>query len=166
MNFQSSFSNTNKFANKTSSVILSKNCEDCKDGAKTFEKQRELLLKQDRQLQENHKIQKGSKEQIKNLKAKTKSLEEQLTETTSLLETALEESAIEITALKAEVRDKVDLLEATKLKKSTPSKNHPSSKEAEIEVALEKCRMCGFNSKSKVVIKQHMMSRHGVKIAQ
>ena len=75
VNFQSSFSNTNEFANRTYSVILSKNCEDCKDRAKTFEKQKELLLKQDRQLHDNHKIQKGSNEQIKNLIAKTRSLE-------------------------------------------------------------------------------------------
>ena len=80
-----------------------------------------------------------------------------MTETTSLLETALEESAIEVTALKVEVKEKLDMLEATKLKKSTPSQNHPSTKEAEIEVAIEKCRMCGFNSKSKVMIKQHMI---------
>ena len=42
--------------------------------------------------------------------------------------------------------------------------NKMNKKTNEIEVSLEKCKSCGFSSKSKLVIRQHMISRHGVKI--
>ena len=109
VNFQSSFSNTGEFTNRAASVILPKNCEDCKESAKTFEKQRELLHKQDTQIQESYKIQKTSNDEIKKLKSKNKAVELQLEETTSLLETAMDESTAEITALKAEKRLKTAL---------------------------------------------------------
>ena len=61
MNFESSFVNTGEFAKRTSVVIQSANCEDCKSSSKFFEKQRELLLKQDKQIQESFLIQKDKK---------------------------------------------------------------------------------------------------------
>ena len=112
VNFQSSFSNTGEFTSRTASVISPKTCEDCKVSAITFENQRKILVKQDSQIQENHKTQKASNDENKKLRAKTKSLEAQLEETSSLLETAMDESASEITALKAELKTKTDLLEA------------------------------------------------------
>ena len=38
--------------------------------------------------------------------------------------------------------------------------------EAEAEVSTKKCRMCGFSSKSKFIIRQHMVSRHGLELVQ
>ena len=98
--------------------------------------------------------------------AKTKALEAQVTKTTSLLENAMEESASEITALKAEVKTKTDLLEVIKPKNNIPVQKDSSTKEAEVEVSTEKCRMCGFSAKSEVVIRQHMVSRHGLTLVQ
>ena len=165
VNFQSSFSNTGEFTNRTASVVSPKSCEDCKVSAITFENQRKILLKQDSQIQESHKKQKASNDENKKLRSKTKSLEAQLEETTSLLETAMDESASEITALKAELKTKIDLLEA-KSQNTLKSPKQNAQNTNEIEVSMEKCKSCGFSSKSKEVIKQHMMSRHGVKFTQ
>ena len=165
VNFQSSFSNTGEFTSRTASVISPKSCEDCKVSAITFENQRKIILKQDSQIQESHKTQKASNDENKKLRSKTKSLEAQLEETTSLLETAMDESASEITALKAELKTKTDLLEA-KSQNTLKSPKQNAQNTNEVEVSMEKCKSCGFSSKSKEVIKQHMMSRHGVKIRQ
>ena len=67
VNFQSSFSNTGEFAYRATTVILPKNRDYCKESAKTFEKQRELLHKQDTQIQESYKMQKSSNDKIKKL---------------------------------------------------------------------------------------------------
>ena len=152
INFQSSFSNTGEFSNRTATVILPNHCKDCKDSAKTFEKQRELLQKQDRQLQDSYKTQKSSSDEMKKLKSKNKAIELQLEETTNLLETAMDESTAEITALKAEIRTKNGLIEALKLKNTTKPTNVAESKENEVKVDLEICKKCGFSTKSKTVM--------------
>ena len=54
----------------------------------------------------------------------------------------------------------------SKLKNIPPAPKESTPKETEIEVSIEKCRLCGFASKSKLVIKQHLMSRHSVKYYQ
>ena len=38
--------------------------------------------------------------------------------------------------------------------------------EAEAEVSTKKCRMCGFSSKSNIIIRQHMLSRHGLEMVK
>ena len=58
MNLCSSFSNTGEFASRAASVVQVKDCEDCKVSSITFNKQRELLMKQDKKLEEFHKKQK------------------------------------------------------------------------------------------------------------
>ena len=57
VNFQSSFTNTGEFANRTGPVVQPiQKCVDCKTSSETFEKQRQLLLNQDRQIQQGHQI--------------------------------------------------------------------------------------------------------------
>ena len=58
VNFESSFVNTGEFANRTAVVIQSGDCDDCKTSSKTFDKQREFLVKQDKLIQDSHRIQK------------------------------------------------------------------------------------------------------------
>ena len=55
MNLCSSFTNTGEFASRAASVVQVKDCEDCKVSSITFNKQRELLMKQDKKLEEFHK---------------------------------------------------------------------------------------------------------------
>ena len=75
VNFESSFSNIGEFAVRTDVVIQDKNCEDCKVSSKTFDKQRELLAKQDKQLQDGLRIQRERSDESKKLKSMLKSLE-------------------------------------------------------------------------------------------
>ena len=59
VNFPSSITNTGEFKNRTGPVIQPiQNCDDCKTNSKTFDKQRELLMNQDKQIQQSHQIQK------------------------------------------------------------------------------------------------------------
>ena len=37
---------------------------------------------------------------------------------------------------------------------------------AEAKVSTKNCRMCGFSSKRKFIIRQHMVSRHGLELVQ
>ena len=165
VNFESSFSNTGEFAKRTSVVIQDSNCEDCKVSSKTFDKQRELLAKQDKQLQDGLRIQKDRNDESKKLKSVIKSLEARLEETTNMLETVLEENTSEITTLKAELKTKTDLLEAVQSERVPNAPNKSVRKNNDVEVELEKCKVCGFSSKSKLVMNQHMESRHkGVKV--
>ena len=144
--FQSSFSNTGEFTNRTASVVLQPNTfQDCKISATTFEEQIKLLLKQDKMIQDSHKTQKESNDENKKLRAKTKSLEAQLEETTSLLETAMDESASEINALKAELKTKIDFIKS-KSKKAPDSSKEKDQNRSEVEVSMEKCKSCkGFS---------------------
>ena len=73
VNFQSSFSNTGEFAQRTAPMIQPiSNCEECKVSAITFEKQRDLLMKQDKTIQESHHLQKKDKEEKRKKKANHK----------------------------------------------------------------------------------------------
>ena len=92
VNFQSSFSNTGEFDQRQVVVVQPSNCEDCKVSSVTFEKQRELLLKQDKLIQDRKRTEKESNEEIKQLKSTTKSIVSILEETTNMLETVLEET--------------------------------------------------------------------------
>ena len=156
LNFESDFSNTGEFANRTDVVIQQVNCDDCKVNSTTFDKQRQLLVKQDKQIQDSHKTQKEKDDEIKKLKSVSKTFESRLEETTSMLETVLEETTAEITTLKADLKTKTDLLEAMQAK----TKSKALKDTNEIEVALEKCKVCGFSSKRRLVMNQHMEARH------
>ena len=114
VNFQSSFSNTGKFANITAPNFQPINCEDCKVNSKTFEKQREILMKQDTKLQNCYRLKKGNKNQIKELTLK---LEE-----ANKVRKDVGTFSGEITKLKVELQVEKDLV-ALKMKmkeKDTP----------------------------------------------
>ena len=160
VNFQSSFSNTGEFENRTAVLIKPINCDDCKVNSTTFEKQRELLLKQDKQIQDSHRIQKESDEEIKKLKSLNKSLDSRLQETTSMLETVLEETTLEIKTLKEDIKTKDALLVTSQSKKTAQTVKNTSRKENDLEISLEKCKVCGFSSNSRVVMNKHMESKH------
>ena len=86
--------------------------------------------------------------------------ENQLTETTNLLEIAMDESAAEIQGLKEKLKVANDLLAATN---SAPSPKAPTQvviEDEEVEVLIEMCKACSFSTKSKAVLKSHMNTRH------
>ena len=57
VNFPSSITNTGESKNRTGPVIQpTQNCDDCKANSKTFDKQRQLLMNQDKQIQQSHQI--------------------------------------------------------------------------------------------------------------
>ena len=72
VNFQSSFSNTGEFENRQAVVAKPINCEDCKESSVIFEKQRALLLKQDKQIQDSKRTQNESNDGFKKLNSITK----------------------------------------------------------------------------------------------
>ena len=160
VNFESSFSNTGEFTNRAAVVPQTVSCDDCKVNSTTFEKQRELLLKQDKQIQESHRIQKESRNEIKKLKNNSKALESRLKETTSMLETVLEESTAEIATLKAELKVKDDLIKVAPPKTAQKTQHNMTRDNNEIQIDLEKCKVCGFSSESKIVMRKHMEGRH------
>ena len=165
VNFNSSFSNTGEFSNRTAVVPQHISCDDCKVNSTTFEKQRDLLLKQDKQITDYHRSHKENINEIKKLTLVSKGLESRLQETTSMLETVLEESTAEITTLKASLKTKEDLLKAPQSELPPKAPKEASVHNNEVKIALEKCKVCGFSSKSKIVITQHMQIRHkGVKV--
>ena len=165
VNFNSSFSNTGEFSNRTAVVPQHVSCDDCKVNSTSFEKQRDLLLKQDKQIQDYHRSQKENINEIKSLKNVSKGLESRLQETTSMLETVLEESTAEITKLKADLKTKEDLLKVTQTKVAPKAPKEKSLHDNEVKIDLEKCKICGFSSESKIIITQHMQIRHkGVKV--
>ena len=160
VNFQSSFSNTKEFDNRLAVVVKPINCEDCKVSSATFEKQRALLLKQDKQIQDCKRTEKENKDEVNKFKILSKNLESRNEETTQMLETVLEESNAEIKNLNALLKNK-GILQS---KVSIESTGGLSRNEKEVECTLEKCKVCEFASKSKVVMKQHMEYKHkGVK---
>ena len=65
VNFESSFGNSGEFNGRLASVVQSNKCDDCDINSKTIDTQRDLLMKQDRQISESHKIQKDMKEKNK-----------------------------------------------------------------------------------------------------
>ena len=64
INFESSFGNSNEFSGRLATEVHHKKSEDCETNTKIVEKQRELMLKQDKRIQENHKIQREYKEKL------------------------------------------------------------------------------------------------------
>ena len=65
INFESSFGNSGEFSGRLATEVHHKKCDDCETNTKIFEKQRELMLKLDKQIQESHKIQRDYKEKLK-----------------------------------------------------------------------------------------------------
>ena len=84
--------------------IRAQKCDDCKTSSETFDKQREFLLNQDRQILQGHTIQKISKEQIKQIHTKLKVTEKQLTGSL----TNVAKAASEITNLKVHLQVETD----------------------------------------------------------
>jgi hypothetical protein len=78
VNFESSFGNSGEFNGRLASVVQPKKCDDCEINSKTIDTQRDLLMKQDKQISESHKIQKDLngklKQNIENLNETVKEL--------------------------------------------------------------------------------------------
>ena len=64
VNFGSSFGNSGEFSGRLASVVESKKCEDCQINTKTIDTQRDLLTKQDKQLQDSQRVQRDMKAKL------------------------------------------------------------------------------------------------------
>ena len=97
VNFESSFGNSGEFSGRLATVPHPKQCDDCETNSKIVDKQKELMMKQDKQLQELHKVQRSDKE-------KTKHNVQMLNETMRELALATKE----ITSLKVQLQGQKD----------------------------------------------------------
>ena len=88
VNFESSFGISGEFDGRLASVVQSKKCDDCEINSKTIDTQRDLLMKQDKQISESHKIKKYLNEKLKryveNLNETVRELAKSTSETESL----------------------------------------------------------------------------------
>ena len=67
VNFESSFGNSGVFIGRLASVVQCKKCNDCEVNSKTIDTQRDLLMKQNKQLQDSHKLQRYMKDKLKTI---------------------------------------------------------------------------------------------------
>jgi hypothetical protein len=105
------------------------NCNDCKV---TFNKQRELLMKQDKQIQQNYHTQKESREHIK------------------VLNTKLQSTEINLEELKKELKNSQDLLlDITK-----------RSENPDVTQVDQNCKQCKFKCKDSKNMDSHVFNVH------
>ena len=71
-NPRSSFGNSGEFSGRRVSISRLNKCTDCEINSKTLDKQRELLMKLDRQIQDSYKIQKQDRMEKEGLNKKLK----------------------------------------------------------------------------------------------
>ena len=162
VNLHSSFSNTGEFASRAASVIQVKDCKDCKVNSKTFNKQRELLMKQEKKLEECHKKQKSSNEETKQLKIKLNQTEKVVKELRNRLELK-NGSAVDISIKCNECE-----FSGKNMDELTEHKNSACS-EALIRILTEEgplnekdrnCKNCSFRSTNRVILNEHNDKAH------
>ena len=103
-NPRSSFGNSGEFSGRRVSISRLNKCTDCEINSKTLDKQRELLMKLDRQIQDSYKIQKQDRMEKERLNKKLKESMQMVDSTTT-----------ENVNLKVELQIQKDLIKAMKL---------------------------------------------------
>ena len=168
VNFDSPFGNSGEFSGRNAIVIgEQKKCESCEVNSQTFEKQRGLLMKQDRQISESLKSQKDQNTQNNYLKKK-------LEDATNLVG----HTKIENINLKVELQLQKDLVMALKIKLEDANLNlgevmkepseiviikeakNASNEEGPLPESEQKCDKCNYRNKNRVLLQAHKDKRH------
>ena len=157
VNFDSTFSKSGEFDGRLAETIGQINkCQDCEVNSKTIDKQRELLTKSDKMLQDRQKINKDC--MLSNIETKKK-----LAEAVKLVE----ELTAENTHLKINLQVQKDLATALKLSMETTTGKSEKAQETPIEktndegplpAAERKCSKCNFTTKNRVLLEEHKNS--------
>ena len=162
VNFDSSFGNSGEFSGRLASVVQSKKCDDCEINSKTIDTQRELLMKQDKQISDIHKVQRDMKEK---LKQSVKNVNDTVQE--------LARSTKEVTSLKTQLQVQKDKILALKLKYESGTENlavnEPEVKkksegedgEGPLNIEKSKCNKCTFETRNRVLMNEHKEKYHG-----
>ena len=162
VNFESSFGNSGEFSGKLASVVQSKKCDDCEINTKTIDKQRELMMKQDEQIQESHKLQRDMKEKLKkhvqNLNDTVKELARSTNEAESLKE-QLQIQKDEVLAMKLKYKSDSGRSEAKK--PEAPKCHKAEDEEGPLSENLSECKKCNFKTKNRVLMGEHQEKYHG-----
>ena len=156
INFESSFGNSGEFSGRLATEVHHKKCDDCEINTKIVEKQREFMLKLDKQIQENHKIQREYKEKLKH---HVQLLNESVREVANATK--------ETTSVKVQLQVQKDANLALKLKYCKDS-DQSLVKQPEIVDNEEgplpkeewKCSQFNFFTKNRVLMTGHIEKRH------
>ena len=162
VNFESSFGNSGEFSGRLASVVQPNKCNDCEINSKTIDTQRDLLMKQDKQIHEGHQLQRDMKDKLKNY---IKNLNETVKE--------LARSTKEADNLKVQLQVKNDTVIALKLRyendnnkskvKEPEATNQHEGEEEEgpLKEDNRKCKRCNFQTTNRVLMGEHQDKFHG-----
>ena len=162
VNFESSFGNSGEFSGRLASVVESKKCEECQTNSKTIDSQIDLLTKQDKQLQDSHRIQKDMKvklnQSVKNVNEMVQELARSTKENTSL-KIQLQVQADAVLALKLKYENNTN--ESSVEKSITKKKCDAEDEEGPLSSDKSKCNKCNFQTKNRVLMSEHKEKYHG-----
>ena len=131
-------------------------CKECETNSETLEKQRVLLLNQDRRIQESHKVQKESRDANKELKKKmdeaVKVVEETMAEN-SKIESELQVQKDLVMALKLQLQDGAPKIVKDGVKVV-------EKEEGPLPEGERQCKKCNFQSKNRVLMQAHKDKYH------
>ena len=162
VNFESSFGNSGEFSGRLASVVQPMKCDDCEINSETINKQRELMMKQDKQIQESHNIQRDFKEKLKrnilNLNDTVKELARSTKEAESLKE-QLQIQKYKVLAMKMKYESDSGM---SMVKKPEAQKQHKAEEEeGPLNDNMSQCKKCDFKTKNKVLMGEHQEKYHG-----
>ena len=161
VNFQSSFTNTGEFAGRGGSVLPVSDCEECKVNSLTFEKQRELLMKQDKKLEEFQMKQKASNDEVKHLKLKlseatkvTEELKSKLGNKDNIVEISIKCNECNFTGRN------VKELGEHKRNACSEALIKILTEEGPLDIKDSNCGKCSFQSTNRVLLNEHKERAH------
>ena len=162
VDFEISFGNSREFNGRLASVVESKKCDECEINSKTIDSQRDLLTKQDKQLQDSHRIQKDMKvklsHSVKNVNEIVKELAKSTKENTSLkIQLQVQLDAVLALKLKYESNSYDSSVEKT----ITKNKSDAEVEEGPLSSNKSKCNKCTFQTKNRVLMSEHNEKYHG-----
>ena len=162
VNFSSSFSNTGEFANRISTVLPQRDCEDYKLNSQTFEKQRELLMKQDKKIvdfQTKHKV---SSEEVKQLKKKLQDSENIVKDLQTKLKKNDDVVEFSIKCIECDFAGKS--MEELKEHKNTACSEalirRLTEEEGPLNIKDSNCEKCSFQNTNRVLLDEHREKAH------
>ena len=153
--FESSFGNSGEFSGRRVSISRLNKCTDCEINSKTLDKQRELLRKLDKQIQDSYRVQKQYRTENDDLKKKVK-------ESMQLVDITTTENV----TIKVELQIQKDLVEAMKLKMEIYKEVQPvkrnviSNEEGPLPVGQSKCDKCSYQTTNRVLMEEHKEKTH------
>ena len=139
-----------------------KKCQECEVNSKTIDKQRELLTKSDKMLQDGQKINKDimlSNIQSKKKLAEAVKLVEDLTAENINLKINLQIQQDLATALKLSLENTTD---KTVKSKEIPEKE--TNEEGPLPEGERKCNKCNFTTKNRVLLEEHKESHKKIAV--